>query len=141
MSGIKKLPAQIVISHAAEALKKVEGIKPPEWAAYAKTGVHKERPPMQKDWWYIRAASVLRRVYIENCIGVERLRKVYGGRKNLGHRPEHKRKGSGSVIRKILQQLEGAGLVKTEKGKGRIITPKGQSFIGKIIKEASGKGK
>jgi len=58
-----------------------------------------------------------------------------GGRKNLGHQPGHKRPASGAIIRKALQQLEAAGLVKTEKGKGRVITPKGQSMINRISLE------
>ncbi|MEM0333542.1 MAG: 40S ribosomal protein S19, partial [Candidatus Aenigmatarchaeota archaeon] len=45
----------------------------------------------------------------------------------------------GSIIRKILQQLESEGLVTKEK-KGRILTPKGRSFIDKIIGEISGRG-
>ncbi|MEK6939747.1 MAG: 40S ribosomal protein S19, partial [Nanoarchaeota archaeon] len=45
-----------------------------------------------------------------------------------------------SHIRKILQQLEKSGLVKqTEKGvhKGRILTPKGTSFLDKIAVQLS----
>jgi small subunit ribosomal protein S19e len=57
------------------------------------------------------------------------MRRVYGSRKNRGHKPERKLPASGSVIREILQQLESAGLVKTEKGKGRRITAKGKAFL------------
>jgi ribosomal protein S19E (S16A) len=38
------------------------------------------------------------------------------------------------VIREILQQLESVGFIKTEKGKGRIITSKGKSFLKEIAK-------
>jgi len=79
----------------------------------------------------------LRKLYLNHPIGVARLRKVYGGRKNNGTAPEHKRKASGSIIRNILQQLEKAGLVKTEKRKGRMLTPKGRSFVSKSIKSIS----
>ena len=139
MATAKDVPHEALIMKAAEELQKIEGIKPPEFASYAKTGVHKERPPTQENWWYIRSAAVLRKIYLGNSMGVERLRKVYGGRKNLGHRPEHKRPASGAVIRKVLQQLETAGFVKTEKGKGRVITPKGQSFINRVTKEIRSK--
>jgi small subunit ribosomal protein S19e len=135
MGSVKDIPGEAMILKTASELKKLNEIKPPEWATFAKTGVHKERPPTQKDWWYIRSASVMRKLYIGNSIGVGRLRKVYGGRKNLGHRPEHKRPASGAVIRKILQQLESAGLVKSEKGKGRLLTPKGQSMLNKLARE------
>ena len=78
---------------------------------------------------------MLRKVYINNSLGVSKLRKAYGGRKNLGHQPEHKRPASGAIIRKVLQQIEAAGFVKTEKGKGRVITPKGQSFMNKLARD------
>ena len=137
MVSANDVPSEALIMRTAEELKKMEEIKPPEYAEYVKTGVHKERPPTQENWWFIRSASVLRKVYLGNRIGVSRLRKVYGGRKNLGHQPGHKRLASGAIIRKALQQLEAAGLVKTEKGKGRVITPKGQSLINRISLEMS----
>ena len=136
MGSIKDADAGKMIEKTAEELRKMKGIRPPDWSEFAKTGVHKERVPSQKDWWYTRSASVLRKVQLSNTIGVEKLRKVYGGRKNLGHKPEHKRKASGAIIRNILKQLEAAELVKSEKGKGRSITPKGQSLLSRAAKSA-----
>ncbi len=116
-----------------EALKKEKEIAPPEWAPFIKTGAHKERPPVDSDWWYIRAASVLRKVYFRGPIGVNRLSKLYGGRKNRGNKPERKYRGSRSVLRKILQQLEKAGLVThvDKPQKGKIITKKGRELLKK----------
>ena len=136
MASIREVGADRLIEKAAEELQKMNEMKPPEWAGFVKTGVHKERPPTQPNWWWIRAASMLRKLYLKQAVGVSGLRREYGGRKNMGHRPEHKRKTSGAVIRKILQQLESAGMVRTEKGKGRSITPKGMSFLDKSAKEA-----
>ncbi len=141
MVTVKDVPSEALIMKAARELEKIEEIKPPEWAAYAKTGVHKERPPTQENWWYIRAAAVMSKIYLGNALGVSKLRKAYGGRKNLGHRPEHKRPASGAVIRKVLQQIEAAGFVKTEKGKGRKISPKGHSFLNKLVKEIKSSSK
>ena len=132
MTGIYDQEPNKLISKTAEKLKKIEQIKPPEWVAWVKTGVHKERPPIQKDWWYIRAAAILRSVYKLGPIGVSKLRTKYGGKKNRGMKPEEFRKGSGNIIRKILQQLESAGLIeKGKKGvhKGRIITPRGTKLL------------
>ncbi len=137
MPLISSIDSQKFIEKLAEEMKRVKEIQPPEWAAYVKTGAHKERPPQQEDWWYLRTASILRKIFIKGGVGVERLRKEYGGRKNRGHKPEHKYKASGAIIRKILQQLEAAGLVKAEKGKGRIITPKGHSLLGRVAKALS----
>jgi small subunit ribosomal protein S19e len=123
-----------LIEKVAEELKKIEIIKPPVWSVFAKTGANKERAPLEKDWWYTRAAAVLRAVYMLGPIGVSKLRTKYGGKKRRGHKKAEFRKGSGSVIRKILQQLEKAELIKfVEKGahKGRIIAPKGKSLLDK----------
>ncbi len=49
----------------------------------------------------------------------------------MGHRNPHFAPGSGSVIRKALQQLEAAGLVEKTK-KGRIVTAKGRRLIEEI---------
>ena len=126
---------QELIKKAAEEMKKIETIKPPTWAPFVKTGMSKQRPPTNSDWWYMRSASVLRSVYILGPIGVEKLRDKYGGKKNRGHKKQHTFKGSGNILRKVLQQLDKSGLTKfMEKGihKGRIVTPKGKSFLDKI---------
>ena len=125
---------QELILKTAEELKKVSEIKPPVWAAFVKTGMHKERPPVNGDWWYMRTASVLRAVYRLGPVGVSKLRTKYGGKKNRGVKKEHFYKGSGNILRKALQQLEKAELVKFKKDsihKGRIITPKGKSLVDK----------
>lgn len=134
MPTMYDVPVNDLIEDVAKELQSIDKIKAPEWATYAKTGVHKERPPVREDWWFVRCAAVLRSVRMNGPVGVQKLRTKYGGRKSRGHKPEHFFKGSGNVIRKVLQQLEAAGLiVKGEKGnhKGRIITPKGISIIDK----------
>ncbi len=141
MTTMYDVEAQDLILKAAEELKKIPEIKPPAWAAFVKTGMHKERPPANNDWWYMRAASVLRAVYRLGPVGVSKLRTKYGGKKNRGVKKEHFYKGSGNILRKSLQQLEKAGFVKfAEKGvhKGRIITPKGKSFLDKMAAQILG---
>ena len=135
MTSMYDADAQELILKAAEELKKVPEIKAPAWAPFVKTGMHKERPPADSGWWYVRVASVLRAVYRLGPVGVSKLRAKYGGKKNRGVKKEHFFKGSGNILRKSLQQLEKAGFVKfAEKGvhKGRIVTPKGKSFLDKI---------
>jgi len=138
MSRIYDVNIGELIEKVAEDLKKIENMGPPEWSNYVKTGTHCERPPTRKDWWYIRAASVLRWVHRRGPVGVQKLRTKYGGKKNRGHKPERFYKSSGNIIRKILQQLEKAELVKkAEKGvhKGRVITPKGLSLLDKAANQ------
>jgi small subunit ribosomal protein S19e len=123
-----------LIHKTAEQLKTEKLVSPPDWARFAKTGMHKQRQPVNPDWWYVRAAAVLRSVYLMGPIGVSKLRTKYGGKRDRGHKMERFYKGSGSIIRKMLQQLETAGLIKqAARGvhKGRIVTPEGMSILDK----------
>ena len=103
-------------------------VQMPEWAKFVKTGMSRERQPEQADWYYLRSASVLRKIYNDGPVGVEKLRSYYGGLHRRGHKPARFAKGGGKLLRTILQQLETAGYVIKEK-KGRLITPKGQKFV------------
>jgi len=136
---MKSVDPKKFIEVCKEEFKKIEGIKPPIWVNFVKTGMHRKFPPKQEDWWYTRLASVLRKIYIDGPVGVERLRTYYGGRKERGHKPERFRKSGGSIIRKCLQQLETVGFIEKSKPpikKGRVISEKGKNFIRKIINEA-----
>lgn len=132
MVSARDIESGKLIAKLAEELK--SKIKMPEWAQYVKTGSQRERPPEQKDWWYLRAASVLRKIYVNGPVGTSRLRSYYGGRKNRGHKPEHFKKGSGKIIRVILQDLEKANLIAKEK-KGRKVTKEGQKLVDNIAKK------
>ena len=134
MVDIRETNPQLFIQKLKEELKKFNEISPPQWSFFVKSSSHKERPPEQPDFWYIRSASILRRIYLDGPVGVERLRSYYGGKKKHKVSRSHFRKASGSIIRKILQQLEKAGLVEKVK-KGRKITPRGMSLLSKIAKE------
>ncbi len=136
MVSARKVSAEKLVSILKEELKKVSEVQPPIWSKYVKSGVHKERPPEQSDFWYIRAASLMRRIYLDGPVGIEKLRTFYGGRKQLGHRPAHFRKSSGNILRKILQQLEKAGYVEKVEKQGRKISSKGIKILNKVSKEA-----
>jgi small subunit ribosomal protein S19e len=127
------IPASDLIDNMSVELKALPEISPPEWAPFVKTGVHKELPPEDPDWWFIRTAAVLRKVYIKGPIGTRRLKAMYGGKKNRGVKQEKSRSGSGSIARKILQQLEKAKLVETVPN-GRQITARGMSFVDNVAK-------
>ncbi|MBR9693138.1 30S ribosomal protein S19e [Candidatus Woesearchaeota archaeon] len=121
-----------LITALAAELKRQHVVVPPDWAAFAKTGHHREHAPVDEDWWYTRAASVLRTIYTRGPIGTEKLRVRYGGRKNRGVAPDRFYPAGGNHLRKILQQLEAAKLVEqAAKGvhKGRVITPLGRKLL------------
>ncbi len=123
------VPAKELIDALTKKLQNEKEIAPPGWSHYVKTGVSKDNPPEDKNWWHIRCASILRKIYINNGIGIERLKNEYGGKRNKGSKPHKARSGSGSVVRHAVQQLEKAGYITKLRGKGRILTPKGTSFL------------
>ncbi len=132
MPTVYDIPANILIRRLAQDLKSRREIKPPDWAPYVKTGSHKERAPDDPDWWYVRCASVLRKIYLQGPIGTERLRIQYGGRKRRGAKPNRFHRGSGAVVRTALQQLERAGFIKKRGNKGREMTDIGRSYMDKL---------
>lgn len=109
----------------------------PEWAKFVKTSVARERPPLEEDWWWLRIASILRQLYMKKVVGVGRLKTRYGGKKDRGMQPSKFFKGSGKIIRVLLQRAEQAGLVEKVKGRrhGRQLTKKGKDFLDEIAKE------
>lgn len=136
MVTARDVPGNLLIDSLAQYLKNnVEHVKPPHWALFAKTGSHRDRIPDNPDWWYYRAAAILRKLYLaEEPIGIETFRTIFGGLKRRGSAPPHFRKCGGSHIRVVLQQLERAGLV-AKTAKGRIITSKGRKLLDTIAYE------
>ncbi|MEI6731133.1 MAG: 40S ribosomal protein S19, partial [archaeon] len=94
------------------------------------------RPNIDPDFWYKRAASILRQLYIYKLVGVGKLRSRYGSRKKRGMEPAVFRKSGGKIIRVLLQQSEAAGFVEKFKAKkaGRQLTQKGKDFLESFAK-------
>jgi small subunit ribosomal protein S19e len=130
-----EVPANLLIPKVAEHLKKEGKILPPEWSKYVKTGVHREKSPVNPDWWFERVAAVLRKVYIKGPIGSSRLAAEFGGRIDRGAKPYRARKGSRSIARHSLRQLEEAGYLAKQNRKGRIISPSGRSMLDTISRD------
>lgn len=135
MTTVYDVPAKDLIDEVAKRLKKEKTVKIPEQNRYTRTGISRENLPEDKDWWYTRCASVLRKVYMNNGVGVQRLKAEYGGKKDMGSKAYKARTGSGTVARRALQQLEEAGFIKKIKGQGRLVTSKGRSFMDNISKD------
>ena len=139
MTTVYDIDPDVLLHELAERLKN-ENVSVPEWAKWVKTGTHREKAPFQEDWWYLRLASVFRKIYILGPIGTIRLSAEYGGKTDMGTKPYHARKGSRSIVRKCLQQLEQLGYVEHNK-KGRVVTPKGRSYLDKLSDEIISKNK
>nr|MBC8462842.1 40S ribosomal protein S19 [Candidatus Bathyarchaeota archaeon] len=79
MTTAYDVPADVLINRLSGYMKEnIREIQPADWAGYVKTGSHVERVPQNPDWWYVRSASVLRKLYMKGPVGVSRLRKEYG---------------------------------------------------------------
>ncbi|MAH08310.1 MAG: 30S ribosomal protein S19e [Euryarchaeota archaeon] len=145
MTTYYDIPANMLISALADKLSDSKDIVAPDWSEYVKTGVDRERPPTQENWWTIRTASLLRKVAKQGPIGVTTIAQTYGTVMNNGAGPNTPGVASRKIIRTALQQLEAAGLVEmvptkeveTEDGKqqlysGRRITSAGQKLLDEV---------
>ena len=91
---------------------------------------------MDVDWYYTRAASIARKIYLNPGIGVGALARWYGDKTSSGAKPEHFRKASRGLIRHILPNLEKADLVAAvdaDKG-GRRLSSEGQKEMDTIAR-------
>jgi small subunit ribosomal protein S19e len=119
-----------LINALAEKLRDYPEIKPPEGSEYWKTAYYKELAPLDSEnFWWIRCASLLRKVRKFGPIGVNRLRKHYGGINRKKRGLNHSSKASGKIIRVALQQLEEANLLVSLEREGRKLTPEGVSLL------------
>lgn len=135
MTTAYDVPPGLLIEKLKEQLQAEGKIKPPEWAKFARTGVHTEKAPVQPDWWYRRIAAVLRKVYMNGPVGSARLAAEFGGRRDDGSAPYHPRRGSRSIAREAMQQLESLGYLSKLEKKGRAITPAGRKLLDKLAHE------
>jgi len=133
MATIYDAPADPVIGALTEHLAGVDAIEAPEWIEFAKSGVGRELPPEQDDFWTRRAASILRKVGMDGPVGIGSLATYYGDSKDGSTRyrvrPPSSTDGSRNVIRTVCQQLEDAGYVETTESSGRRITAEGQELL------------
>ena len=135
MNKVYELTPQEYNLKLAEALKKIPEFEKPEWIEFVKSGPSRERPIEDEDFWYKRAASILRQIYKRQSVGVNRLKTRYGSKKDRGMKPEKFKKAGGKIIRTILQQADKAGLTELAEDKlnkrklGRKLTEKGIKFI------------
>ncbi len=119
-----------LVKTLAEKLKGYPEISPPKGSEFWKTAFFKELAPEDtENFWFIRCASILRKVKKFEPIGVNKLRKFYGGRNRRGPGLNHSAKGSGKIIRVALQQLENAKLIDKMEKEGRTVSTEGTSLL------------
>merc|ERR1712118_287667 len=109
--SVKDIHAETFIKKYAWHLQKQGKIKNPHFFEYSKTASAREFSPLEPNWWYIRVASIARRIYIKKGLGVGHFRDVFGGSHRRGAKPAHHARASGNIVRKCLQQLEQIGII------------------------------
>jgi Ribosomal protein S19E (S16A) len=129
---VRDVAADAFIKAYAEHLKNSDKFEAPVWADLVKTGTFKQLAPYGDDWFYIRAASIARKVYLRPGLGVGALRKWYGGAFRNGVRHQHFTKASAGIIRNVLIQLENMKVCETCEGGGRRMTRVGQQDLDRI---------
>src|SRR5215217_2596797 len=77
------VPADKLIAKLADQLRKDKKIDPPTWSQFVKTGSHVQRIPQNKDWWYVRCASLLRKIYLHGPLGGRGINKDNSGMKKM----------------------------------------------------------
>ncbi|MDX1595596.1 MAG: 30S ribosomal protein S19e [Nitrosopumilaceae archaeon] len=134
MAKVYDVPSDVLINRLTDILKN-EDLPAPEWTSFVKTGSHADKPPQEKDWWHTRCASILRKIYLHGPIGINELRKEYGGGKPVGYGAAHHRDAGGAIIRNAIHGLEKLGYVEKVEKKGRVVTKQGMQKLDRLATE------
>ena len=134
MAKVYDVPADILINRLSEILKK-EDIPAPDWASFVKTGTHADKPPQNSEWWHVRCASILRKIYLHSPASIKELRSMYGGGKPVGYGVAHHRNASGAIIRNAVHALEKLGYIEKVEKKGRVLTKQGTKKLDGLATE------
>ncbi|MCL4330381.1 MAG: 30S ribosomal protein S19e [Candidatus Thermoplasmatota archaeon] len=134
MVNVERVPVNLLLNKVAQKLKEDKRVEVPEWVNFLKAGIHTEKAWENDDWYVVRLASTLRKLYLKGPIGISKLSAEYGGRVDRGSKPYHPAKGSRYIIRNMFQTLEELGYAKKDKS-GRVISPQGISLLEKTSKE------
>ena len=134
MAKVYDVPADILVNRLSEILKK-EDITVPDWTSFVKTGTHADKPPQNSDWWYVRCASILRKIYLHGPVSVNDLRSMYGGCRTVGYGAAHHKDASGAIIRNAIHALDKLGLVQNIEKKSRILSKQGTQKLDRLATE------
>jgi small subunit ribosomal protein S19e len=134
MAKVFDVPSDVLIKRLADILKN-EDIPAPSWIPFVKTGAHADKPPQDREWWYTRCASLMRKIYLNGPIGINELRNVYGGGRPSGYGAAHHKDASGAIIRNAIQGLEKLGYVEKIEKKGRVVSKQGMQKLDRLATE------
>jgi small subunit ribosomal protein S19e len=135
-ANVREVPPDLFVQKLSKYLEGNHLITVPDWADLVKSGCLKQMPPSFSNWWYTRAASIARQVYLHPHTSVTGLRNRYGSKKHYGVAPCHFCKSSGKIVRIILHQLTTLQWVEGTED-GRILTSRGQKQLDIIAQEVN----
>ena len=134
MAKVYDVPADVLISRLTDILKN-EDIPAPSWISFVKSGAHADKPPQDREWWHTRCASILRKIYVHGPIGVNELRKEYGGSKPVGYGASNHKDAGGAIIRNAIHGLEKLGYIEKVEKKGRVVSKQGMQKLDRLATE------
>lgn len=115
-ASVKDIPAAKFIAALSAHLQASGNVELPSYVDIVKTGLNRELAPINPDWFYVRLASIFRRVYLQSGIGIGALARNYGGAWRSGCRKSHHRDASRAPIRHALAQLEKLNFIAKKEG-------------------------
>merc|ERR1712080_420650 len=102
--SVRDVPAQEFINAYAKFLQRQGKLEVPGYVDLVKTSAGNELPPQEAEtWFYKRAASIARHIYLRKQVGVGALNKLYGGAKNRGFRPHKHVDASGLSTERLFK--------------------------------------
>jgi len=130
---VKDVAASDFVNAYAGFLKRSGKLEVPKWVDIVKTSASKELAPYDSDWFYIRTASIARKLYLRSGVGIGTFERIYGSSKRRGVRPSHFAKGSGSIARHAIHSLEKLKLIEPDRIRGgRKLTSAGRRELDRI---------
>lgn len=69
-TSVKDVDQSEIVEQIAGFLKRSGKMKAPHWSEIVKLGVNKELAPINSEWFFVRTASIARRLYIRSPTGV-----------------------------------------------------------------------
>ena len=124
---IDLVDSQRLTTAIAAHLKQEGKLNVPAWVGDVKTSSYKVYVPDNEDWFYVRAASIMRRL-CKRTAGIGSLTKVYGGKTRKMVKPAISTRASKNPNRKAVQALEALGWLKMGT-KGRVPTAEGINAV------------
>ncbi len=77
----------------------------------------------------------MRKIYLHGPIGINELRKDYGGGKPSGYGAAHHKDAGGAIIRNAIHGLEKLGYLEKVEKKGRVVSKQGMQKLDRLSTE------